>query len=105
MNVAGSTARMRPQAVVDLIRIDDRSRDARCLPQQRPEFCGLGIGQVSDCGDVANRLHDQGSESERPDAVLNPPMLRLMDLPARQRPVAPGELASLTFRHGTQTAT
>jgi len=70
---------MGPKADVDLPWRAELLNDTRCLAKQRSEFLGFVISEVGDVDYVPIRFHDEGSDPQRTDAVLDEPMLRAMD--------------------------
>ncbi len=90
---------MGPEAVVDLLGGDELASDSRCEAEKRPEFGCFVVGESSDAGHVAPRLHDQRPEAKRADAVLHQPVRRLVDAAARKRQRSVGEIARDAVPH------
>ena len=76
MNVHGYAACVRPQAVIDLLSVNELAGDSRGLMQERTEFGGLGRREVSYGSHMPFGLDDEGPEPERAYAVLNQPEVR-----------------------------
>jgi hypothetical protein len=82
VDVHWHTASVRPEAVVDLVSIDQVARYGRCPLKQRAEFLRFGLGELSDSCHVALRFDYQGAESKRADAMLNQPVVGSANQPA-----------------------
>jgi hypothetical protein len=87
---------MRPETYVDLIRVAQLLRAPGGLFEQRPKVCRFFRIQICDVKAVAARLDEERADPERPDAVLDDPVLGLMDAPSRERRAAVAEQARLT---------
>jgi hypothetical protein len=94
VEVAGHSACVRPQAVVDLFRVHKLAGHPGCPLQKRPELQSLGGREISYGGDVTFRFNDECSQTQRADAVLNEPGLRLVDHATWQRPPPSSEVTS-----------
>ncbi len=66
-------ARMRPQAVIDLLRVYQLASDLRSPQQQRPELGGLSGRKVSYGGHVPFRLDYERPKAKGTNAVLDEP--------------------------------
>lgn len=84
---------MRPQAEVHLIRPRERVDDGSRLLQQGTQFGCFLLVQLRKAEDVPPRFDDEGSNTERPDAVLNEPAVCLVDPAPGQLSAAGGEIA------------
>jgi hypothetical protein len=94
VEVAGHSACVRPQAVVDLFCVHKLAGHPRCPLQERPELQSLGGREISYGGYVAFRFNDERSETQRADAVFNEPGFRLVDHAAWQRLPSSSEVTS-----------
>ncbi|MEO7572833.1 MAG: hypothetical protein ABIX10_10380 [Acidimicrobiales bacterium] len=84
---------MGPKADVDLPWRAELLNDTRGLAKQRSEFLGFVISEGGDVDDVPIRLHDEGSDPQRADAVLDEPMLRAMNQTAGARLATASDIA------------
>lgn len=78
---------VRPQGDVDLLGALELGDDRSGLLQDRAELRCLGGIEVGDVDDVALRLDDQRADPERADAVIDEPVLGLVDAAAGRDPV------------------
>jgi len=88
MDMDGLTSGVRPEAVVDLVSVDELAGHRRGPMEEWSEFHGFVHREVGYRSDVALRLHDQCPNSERSDAVLDEPVLSSVDEAARKLPLA-----------------
>jgi hypothetical protein len=82
MNVYGHGMHVRPQGDVHLLGSLKRSHDCRRLPKHHTELRGLCCLEVSNMYDVAIGFDDQRPDAERAHAMVDEPMLRLVDTAA-----------------------
>jgi hypothetical protein len=94
VQVAGHSACVRPQAVVDLFCVHKLAGHPRCPLQERPELQSLGRREISYGGYVTFRFNDECSETQRADAVFNEPGFRLVDQATWQRLPSSSEVTS-----------
>ena len=85
MDVHRHTAGVRPEADVDLFRLDELVDDGGRTVKERSDLRRLLTGERGDASDVTLGLDDQRPDPERPDAVLDEPVLGLANDPAGQR--------------------
>ena len=85
MDVHGHTTCVRPKANVDLFGPDELVDDGGRTAEKRPDLRRLAAGELGDARDVSLWLDDQRADPERPDAMLDQPVLGLENNPARQR--------------------
>ena len=99
MDMNGRSASVGPEAVVDLLRLDQLSGYLRCTAQQRPQLCGFGRGEVSHGRDVSLGLHNQSPKPKRSNAVLDEPEVRSVDQTAGEWVKPRRKIASQTPLH------
>lgn len=73
------SARMGPQAGVDLVGVDQHGRNFGSEPQQTAEFGGFRVVQVRDGGHMTFGLHDECAEPEWADTVFDHPVGSLVE--------------------------
>jgi hypothetical protein len=76
---------MGPQTDVHLVRPRKGLDDVRKPLQERAEFLGLCRREIADGEAVAERLDDECTDTQRTRAVLDHPMRRGVNSPARER--------------------
>ena len=97
--------RVRPLAGVDLLGCDQAIDDLGGALQECPEFGGLRGGKFGDTSHVPTRHNEQRANAERPDAVLNEPVGRLVDDATREREPPFDEVAREAAVHVANTMT
>jgi hypothetical protein len=75
---------VRPEADIDLIRIRDAANNMCGQAKEWPEFRGLLRVKVRDVEDMTFRLHDEGANRQRTDAMLDQPPFRSVDQTTRK---------------------
>jgi hypothetical protein len=76
---------MRPRTDINLLRLGDGLHGLRDPLQERAEFLGLRRCEIADGKAVAERLGDECADTQRAGAVLDHPMRRGVNSPARER--------------------
>ena len=84
MNVTWSATGVRPETCIDLLGFEEFVYDAGRTLEQRPEFARLAVGELGYPSYVPLGLHEQCPDSERADAVFNPPVGYFVNEPARE---------------------
>ena len=79
VDMHGIPSGVRPEAVVHLFSSDELGRHSRSPKKQWSEFDGFVLRKIGYCSDMTLRLHDQCSNAERSDTVLNEPVVGPMD--------------------------
>ena len=85
MKVRRLPSAMRPRTDIDLLRLGNGLHGLRDPLQERGDFPSLCRREVADGKAVAERLDDECAGAQRAGAVLDHPMLRGVNSPARER--------------------
>src|SRR5579863_8979120 len=96
---------VRPEAHIDLGCLREPPYYTTRSMKQRSHLGSLVRGQVRHPLHVTQRLDQKGPHSKRSDAVLNPPVVGLMDKPTRKIAASAGEItgnAVVHVGHGTR---
>jgi hypothetical protein len=99
MDVTRSTAPMRPEVDVDLIRLGQPSHDRCDSAEQRTERVSFVVVELPHVQDVAPRLHDECPDPEWSDAMLYQPATLRKDDAAGEISPALAEVACETALH------
>ena len=88
---------MRPQANIHLVWLEECGNHLRDLVEQRSHLCRLLAGEFPEVQAVSYGFDDQRSNTERPGAVFDNPVLGVMNVSAWKILLTSSQLTRITI--------